>query len=363
LVPQEGGSPVGHRITRAALHLSADEVKERMHTDTRPWVRQHWWIIYNALVAPRKAEEIALHIGTSATTVHRVVSIYNRLGPVALETPGRGGRRHQYLTLVEEKAFLFPFFAQAESGEIATVAQIQHAYETNVGHEVAESTIYRLLNRHGWRKLMPRPRHPQADPQQQERFKKDFEAQARALIATRSVEDERPVLIMAQDEGCFGRINRAKRCWAPPGMRPHVPAQVVREYTYVYAAVAPQEGLLTSLILPEASTKMMNLFLEHLSLMYSKYFIVMQVDGAGWHRSQELVIPANIHLIQHPPYSPEVNPVEHIWDELREKYFHNLVFPSLELLIDILCQGLNDLADDPKLLRSLTGFPHLNVTL
>ena len=168
---------------------------------------------------------------------------------------------------------------------------------------------------------------------------------------------------MAQDEGCFGRISRAKGCWAPPGVRPHAPSQVVREYTYVYAAVAPQAGVLTSLILPEASTEMMNLFLEHLSLTYSKYFIVMQVDGAGWHRSQELVIPANIRLIQQPPYSPEVNPVEHIWDELREKYFHNRIFPSLEPLIDVLCQGLNDLADDTKRLRSLTGFPHLNVTI
>ncbi len=63
------------------------------------------------------------------------------------------------------------------------------------------------------------------------------------------------------------------------------------------------------------------------------------------------------------PYSPEVNPVEHIWDELREKYFHNRVFPSLQPLIDMLCQGLNDLADDPKRLRSLTSFPHLNITI
>ena len=80
---------MGHRITRAASHLSVDEVKERMNTDTRPWVREHWWIIYNALVAPRKAEEIALHTGVSATTVHRVISTYNRMGPPALETPGR----------------------------------------------------------------------------------------------------------------------------------------------------------------------------------------------------------------------------------------------------------------------------------
>ena len=163
---------MGHRITRAASHLSVDEVKERMRTDARPWVRQHWWIIYNALVAPRKAQEIALHTGVSVTTVHRVISVYNRLGAAAMETPGKGGRRHQYLTLQEEKQFLAPFFVQAESGEIAIVAQIQRAYEAKVGHEVDDSTIYRLLNRHGWRKLMPRPSHPQADPQAQEQFKK-----------------------------------------------------------------------------------------------------------------------------------------------------------------------------------------------
>lgn len=166
---------MGHRITRAASHLSVDEVKERMNTDGRPWIRQHWRIIYNALVAPRKAEEIALHTGVSATTVHRVISTYNRQGPAAMETPGKGGRRHQYLTLPEEKEFLAPFFAQAESGEIATVAQIQRTYEAKVGHEVDESTIYRLLNRHHWRKRMPRPRHPQADPQEQEQFKKNVQ--------------------------------------------------------------------------------------------------------------------------------------------------------------------------------------------
>src|SRR5579872_3386075 len=66
---------------------------------------------------------------------------------------------------------------------------------------------------------------------------------------------------MAQDEGCFGRISRVQRCWVPPGVRPHVPVQVVREYTYAYTAVAPAPGQMISLILPEASTAMMNLFL------------------------------------------------------------------------------------------------------
>jgi transposase len=164
---------------------------------------------------------------------------------------------------------------------------------------------------------------------------------------------------MAQDEGCFGRISRPIRCWAPPGIRPHVPCQVVREYLYVYTAVAPVQGEMISLILPSADTAMMTLFLEHVSQTFAKFFIVMQVDGAGWHHSTELVIPSNMRLIEQPPYSPELNPVEHVWDDLREKHFGNRAFPSLDALIEVLCQGLNELADDRARLRSLTGFPHL----
>ncbi len=168
---------------------------------------------------------------------------------------------------------------------------------------------------------------------------------------------------MGQDEGRFGRISRPKRCWAPPGIRPHVPSQVVRESVFIFAAVAPGAGLMTSLILPSANTAMMNLFLEHVSQRFENYFIVMQVDQAGWHRSKELVVPANIRLIEQPAHSPEVNPVEHLWEELREKYLHNRLFSSLDLLVEVLCQGLNELTDDTERLRSMMSFPHLNVSV
>ncbi|MDQ6661199.1 MAG: IS630 family transposase [Chloroflexota bacterium] len=168
---------------------------------------------------------------------------------------------------------------------------------------------------------------------------------------------------MAQDEGRFGRISRPKRCWAPPGIRPSVPSQVVRESMYVFAVVAPSLGRLSALVLPTANTTMMNLFLSHVSQTFANFFIVMQVDQAGWHRSKELMVPENIRLIQQPAYSPEVNPVEHLWEELREKYLHNRIFLSLEPLIEALCQGLNALADDKERISSMMGFPHLNVSI
>jgi DDE superfamily endonuclease len=115
---------------------------------------------------------------------------------------------------------------------------------------------------------------------------------------------------MAEDEGRFGRVSIPRRAWAPPGVRPQAPHQLVREYTHVYAAVAPAEGKMTSLILPSADTEMMSLFLEHVSKTYEKYFVVMQVDRASWHHSKDLKIPANIRLIAQPAYSPELNPVK-----------------------------------------------------
>ncbi len=167
------------RITRAAGHVTEEEVKRRMISDPRPLYRQRWLIIYNALVEPGKAEDIARRCGVSKATVHALISSYNRQGRAAVETAGKGGRRSGYLGLEEEREFLAPFFGRAERGELATTEEIWRAFEARVGHEVDDSTIYRLLARHGWRKLMPRPRHPQADPHVQEQFKKTLRRRLR----------------------------------------------------------------------------------------------------------------------------------------------------------------------------------------
>jgi transposase len=160
------------RVTKAASYLSVEEVKNRMVSDSRPLYRKRWLIIYNALVDPRTAEEIAIHCGVRTSTVQQLISRYNRFGVSAVETAGKGGRRREYLTLEQEKQFLEPFFERAKTGEVATAAQIQHEFEQHIAHEVDDSMIYRLLHRHQWRKLMPRARHPQASEEAQEQFKK-----------------------------------------------------------------------------------------------------------------------------------------------------------------------------------------------
>ena len=171
------------------------------------------------------------------------------------------------------------------------------------------------------------------------------------------------MVIMVQDEGRFGRISDPRRCWAPPGIRPKAPKQVIREYLYAYAAVCPALGQMTSLILPYANTEMMNIFLKQVSDDFTNYFVLMVVDRSGWHKSMELKVPENIRLIEQPSHSPELNPAEHLWEDLREKEFHNEAFGSLDQVEHALCEGLRRIEADPEALRSMTLFPYLDITL
>ena len=162
--------------------------------------------------------------------------------------------------------------------------------------------------------------------------------------------------VMFQDEGRFGSINNPRRCWAPEGFRPDVPEQIVREYTYVFTAVCPFDGTMDSLILPYVNTETMSIFLEIISSRHPKEFILMLMDQAGWHKSSKLIIPDNIKPIWLPPYSPQCNPAEHIWEEIREKWFENHVFKSLKAVEKTLEKALIYLENDKEKIVSMTGF-------
>lgn len=144
-------------------------------------------------------------------------------------------------------------------------------------------------------------------------------------------------------------------------MRPKAPRQIVRKFLYVYSAVCAGLGKMTSLILPYANTEMMNLFLQEVAADFKDFFVIMLLDQAGWHMSKRLQIPENIRLLPQPPYSPELNPVEHVWEYLREKATPNKAFKSLDQLEDALCKHLRELEDAPEKLRSMTDFPYLRV--
>ena len=151
---------------------------------------------------------------------------------------------------------------------------------------------------------------------------------------------------MFQDEAGFGRINKPKYCWCGKGERPLVPCQHIREYRYAYGAVEPLNGNSFFLVLPYCNTDWTNVFLRELSKEYPDDVILLCCDGAAWHKSKGLIIPDNIELFFIPPYTPEMNPIEQIWKELRKLGFKNELFASLEKVIDRLCDTINSLTAD-----------------
>jgi len=118
------------------------------------------------------ANQVAQALGWRPTSVRRLQAQYLRQGEALWQRPGRGGRRHQNLTPGEEARLLAGFLGRAERGGLLEVSRVHQAYEQAVGHAVPKSTVYRMLARHGWRKLAPRPRHPEADAARQQAFKK-----------------------------------------------------------------------------------------------------------------------------------------------------------------------------------------------
>lgn len=122
---------------------------------------------------------------------------------------------------------------------------------------------------------------------------------------------------------------------------------------YAYGAVEPLNGDNVFLILPYCNTNCMNLFLKKLSEKYPDDLILLCCDGAAWHKSGALSVPENIELFFIPPYTPEMNPIEQIWKELRQVGFRNEIFASLEKVVDRLCDVIQGLSN--ATVRSITG--------
>jgi transposase len=159
------------RVTTVVQHLRVEEIEARIKKSTEPWRIGRWQGIRCALVHPNPATEIALEVGLARQTIHNLSAAYNRHGPAAVETPGHGHRQRASLTLRQEQRLVERFVQRSARGQVSTGHQFQPALEKALGRRVHKTTVYRILTRHQWRKVVPRPRHPQASAEEQSQFK------------------------------------------------------------------------------------------------------------------------------------------------------------------------------------------------
>ena len=161
---------------------------------------------------------------------------------------------------------------------------------------------------------------------------------------------------MFQDEARIGQMNDPMSCWAPSPIRPQVGAQLIREFAYVFGAISPLDGCHDSLILADANAKSMTYFLEELANRHPGEQLLVFMDQDQWHKAITKQLPCNMEIAFLPPYCPDCNPEEQVWDELREKALGNRVFASLEAVADQAMAGLQNLERDQEALRSLSAY-------
>jgi hypothetical protein len=173
----------------------------------------------------------------------------------------------------------------------------------------------------------------------------------------------KPLEIWFQDEARVGQKGTLTRLWARRGSRPRAPRDTRYQWAYIFGAVCPERGVGAALVLPFANRAAMKLHLREISQAVSEgAHALLVVDGAGWHTSAKLEIPDNITLLILPPYAPELNPVENIWQFLRQNKLAIRLFESYEDIVDACCQAWRELIDDPGRIASITKREWANVS-
>ena len=160
--------------------------------------------------------------------------------------------------------------------------------------------------------------------------------------------------IWFQDEARIGQKNGQTRVWARKGTRPRLPADQRYKSAYLFGAICPARGTGAALALPFADTEAMQLHLDEISQRVARRaHAVVLLDRAGWHTTDKLKVPKNLTLIFLPSRSPELNPVENLWQYLRANWLSNSVFDDYDAIIDAACNAWTRLMQEPQTITSI----------
>jgi transposase len=163
-----------------------------------------------------------------------------------------------------------------------------------------------------------------------------------------------PVEIWFEDEARIGQKNGQVRQWARRGTRPCQPADQRYDNAYLFGAICPARGVGAALALPYADADMMQLHLDEISRNVAEgAHAVLLLDRAGWHTTSKLDVPDNITPIFLPSRAPELNPVENVWQYLRQNWLSNTVFENYDAIVDAACAAWRKLIAQPETITSI----------
>ncbi len=154
----------------------------------------------------------------------------------------------------------------------------------------------------------------------------------------------------------MGQQGTLARVWAKRGTRPRAPRDTRYKWSYIFGAACPGRGVAAGRVLPCVNTEAMALHLTEIAkAMAPGAHAVLVLDGAGWHGAKGLNVPDNITLLPLPPYAPELNPIENVWQHLRANKLALTVFDCYDDIVDKCCNAWNFFANHPDLIASITS--------
>ena len=230
------------------------------------------------------------------------------------------------------------------------------------GAEYTLSGTYDLLKRLGIVWITARPKHPKSDPKVQEEFKKKFAAEIKKVLPENIMLNQ--VDTWFQDEARVGQQGTVSRIWAIKGTRTRVAKQQQFISAYIFGAFCPARDEGVGLVMPNVNTESMQLHLEAISdrVPEGRHAVVV-LDQAAWHTTDKLNVPKNVSLLHLPPYSPELNPAERVWEDMRKNDFHNRCYEGFDHIVDACCTAWNSMAGKVGHIKSLCSWAWNEVTV
>jgi transposase len=336
-------------------HLSRDELATRYRRTRDPVERSHWHFLW-LLARGFTAKAMASITGYSAYWIGQIARHYNALGPEGVNDQRRLARPHRQLL----PAALYEELRRALSGP---APQHDRWNGRTVAAWMAQRLARPICRQQGWvylrrlgaRLRMPRPRHVQADPQAQVNFKQRLRPLLREVA---TAFPRATVELWAIDEHRIGLKPILHKVWCFDGQRPVAPVQHRYEWRYLVGFVHPASGrtifhVATSVSIPFFEAELAAC--AHAVGASPTKQIVLVLDRAGWHKTQRLRVPEHVHLLFLPPYSPELQPAEHLWP-LTNTVLVNRHFASIDELEDVQAARCVALQTRRDLVRSTTLF-------
>ncbi len=314
------------------------------------------------LQAGKTYTEIGRLLRVKRQTVSDWLTNFIRKGLEGLKDAPRSGPPTK-LRPGDELCFLQAVIELQENreGGRATGEDVRKMLRERFGAEYTLSGVYDLLKRLDIVWITARPKHPKSDPKVQEEFKKNFAAEVEKVLPENVLLNQ--VDVWFQDEARVGQQGTISRIWAIKGTRPRVVKQQQFISAYILGAVCPARDEGVGLVMPNANTESVQLHLEGIADQVPKgRHAVVVLDQAAWHTTEKLKVPKNISLLNLPPYSPELNPAERVWEEMRKDDLSNRCYEGYDNIVDVCCNAWNSLMGKVGKIRSLCYWDWTKVT-